>query len=79
MFISIFDKSGYACSYGDDTASLSYDLNVIGFMRLIDNLYMLDIERSYNKIMQVESQGIKHKLKWNSAILWHKCLGHIVK
>ncbi|CAJ2672347.1 unnamed protein product [Trifolium pratense] len=58
--ISILDKSGYTCSFGNNKFSLSYDSNVVGYGSLNDNLYMLDIECPYNKIMQVESHG-----SWN--------------
>ncbi|CAJ2659127.1 unnamed protein product [Trifolium pratense] len=77
--ISILDKSGYTCSFGNNKFSLSYDSNVVGYGSLNDNLYMLDIECPYNKIMQVESHGTKRKLNENSATLWHKRLGHISK
>jgi len=46
---------------------------------ILDNLYMLDIERSSNEILQIESRGTKHKFINNSATLWHKRLGHISK
>ncbi|CAJ2644109.1 unnamed protein product [Trifolium pratense] len=72
--ISILDKSGYTCSFGNNKFSLSYDSNVVGYGSLNDNLYMLDIECPYNKIMQVESHGTKRKLNENSATLWHKRL-----
>ncbi|CAJ2653575.1 unnamed protein product [Trifolium pratense] len=55
--ISILDKFGYTCSFGNNKFSLSYDSNVVGYGSLNDNLYMLDIECPYNKIMQVESHG----------------------
>jgi hypothetical protein len=60
--ISILDKSGYACSFGNNKFSPSYDSNVVGYGSLNDNLYMLDIECPYNKIMQIESHGTKRKL-----------------
>ncbi|CAJ2673559.1 unnamed protein product [Trifolium pratense] len=77
--ISILDKSSYTCSFGNNKFSLSYDSNVVGYGSLNDNLYMLDIECPYNKIMQVESHDTKRKLNENSATLWHKRLGHISK
>jgi transposase InsO family protein len=77
--ISVLDKSGYSCSFGNNKVSLSYDSNVVGYGFLNDNLYMLDIECPYNNIMQIESHGTKRKLNNNSATLWHKRLGHISK
>lgn len=59
---SILDKSGYTCPFGNNKFSLSYDSNVFGYGSLNDNLYMLDIECPYNKIMQIESHGTKRKL-----------------
>ncbi len=57
--ISILDKSGYSCSFRDTKVSLSYGPNIIGYGSLIDNLYMLDVERSYNQILQISSHGTK--------------------
>jgi hypothetical protein len=41
--ISILDKSGYTCSFGNNKFSLSYDSNIVGYDYLNDNLYMSDI------------------------------------
>ena len=40
---------------------------------------MVDVNCSYNEILQTNSRGTKRKLKENSATLWHKHLGHISK
>lgn len=72
--ISILDKSGYTCSFGNNKFSLSYDSNVVGYDSLNDNLDMFDIKYPYNKIMQIESHGTKRKLNENSVNLWHKRL-----
>jgi len=40
---------------------------------------MLDVNCSYNEILQTNSHGTKRKLKENSTTLWHKRLGHISK
>jgi len=40
---------------------------------------MLDVNCSYNEILQTNSRGTWRKLKENSATLWHKHLGHISK
>lgn len=57
--ISILDKSGYTCSFGNNKCSLSYDSNVVGYGSLNDNIYMFDIKCPYNKIMKIESHGTK--------------------
>jgi len=41
----------------DDKISLPYDSNVVRHRSLVVNLYLLDIERSHNEILQIESQG----------------------
>ena len=40
---------------------------------------MLNYHASSNKVLLSKSCGIECKLNENSAILWHKCLGHISK
>jgi len=77
--ISSLDKFGFSCSFGNNKISLYQNLNLIGFGSLIDNLYMLDVNCSYNEILQANSRGTKKKLKENLATLWHKRLGHISK
>ena len=77
--ISSLDKFGFSCSFGNNKVSLYQNSNLIGFGSLIDNLYMLDVNCSYNEILQTNSRGTKRKLKENSATLWHKRLGHISK
>jgi len=77
--ISSLDKFGFSCSFGNNKVSLYQNSNLIGFGSLIDNLYMLDANCSYNEILQTNSRGTKRKLKENSATLWHKRLGHISK
>ncbi|KAJ4728701.1 Retrovirus-related Pol polyprotein from transposon TNT 1-94 [Melia azedarach] len=43
-----------------------------------DNLYSLDIIASFNESLDLSSRGTKRKLtNENSAVLWHKRLGHI--
>lgn len=77
--ISVLDKFGFSCSFGNNKFSLSNNSNIVGYGSLIDNLYMLDIERSSTEILQIESRGTKRKFINNSATLWHKRLGHISK
>ena len=80
--VSVLDKSGYSCSFGNSQFSLSFNSNVVGtgYLSIYDNLYLLDTIASYNESLHVESRGTKRKLnKENSATLWHKRLGHISK
>ena len=77
--ISSLDKFGFSCSFGNNKVSLYQNSNLIGSGSLIDNLYMLDVNCSYNEILQTNSRGTKRKLKENSTTLWHKRLGHISK
>ncbi|KAL5548640.1 hypothetical protein UlMin_003871 [Ulmus minor] len=75
-------KSGYCCSFGKNKFTLSINSNVVGtgLLNVYDNLYLLETVPSYNETLHVESRGIKRKLnKDNSALLWHKRLGHISK
>lgn len=78
--VSLLDKSGYYCSFGNNQFSLSINSNVVGTGSLCayDNLYLLDTVASYKETLHVESKGTKRKLNTdNSATLWHKRLGHI--
>ena len=89
--ISILDKFGYTCSFGNNkfilfqnsnlvgTGSLSYVDNLCS-LSYVDNLYMLDTVASYHETLQLSTQGVKRKLTdENSSSLWHKRLGHISK
>ena len=80
--ISVLDKFGYSCSYGNNQFNLSLNSNIIGTgsLSLYDNLYLLDTVASFNETLHVDSRGTKRKLtNENSATLWHKRLGHISK
>jgi len=77
--ISSLDKFGFSCSFRNNKVSLYQNSNLIGSGSLIDNFYMLDVNYSYNEILQTNSCGTKRKLKENLATLWHKHLGHIYK
>jgi len=77
--IYVLDKYGFPCSFGNNKVSLSNNSKIVGYGSLIDNLYMLDMERSSNEILKIESRGTKHKFINNYATLWHKRLGHISK
>ena len=80
--ISILDKFGYTCSFGNNKFSLFQNSNLVGTGSLyyVDNLYMLDTTASYHETLQLSTQGVKRKLTdENSSSLWHKRLGHISK
>jgi hypothetical protein len=72
VFVSILDKSGYFCSFGNSQFSLSHDSNLIGSgsLSVYDNLYLLDTVASFNETMHITSRGTKRKLaNENSASL----------
>ena len=80
--ISILDKFGYSCSFGNNKFSLFQNSNLVGTGSLsyVDNLYMLDTTASYHETLQLSTRGVKIKLtNENSLSLWHKRLGHISK
>ena len=80
--VSVLDKSGYTCSFGNGLFSLSMDSNVVGtgFLNACDNLYMLNINVAHYETLHVHSRGTKRRLNQdNSASLWHRRLGHISK
>ncbi|KAI9185891.1 hypothetical protein LWI28_011651 [Acer negundo] len=56
--VSLLDKSGYFCSFGNNQFSLSINSNVVGTGSLCvyDNLYLLDTIVSYNETLYVESR-----------------------
>ena len=80
--MSILDKFGYTCSFGNNKFSLFQNSNLVGTGSLsyVDNLYMFDTVASYHETLQLSTQGVKRKLTdENSSSLWHKRLGHISK
>ena len=80
--ISVLDKFGYSCSFGNNKFSLFQNSNLVGTGSLsyVDNLYMLDTVASYHETLQLSTRGVKRKLtNENSSSLWHKRLGHISK
>ncbi|RDY05986.1 hypothetical protein CR513_10102, partial [Mucuna pruriens] len=55
--ISSLENFGLSCSFGNNKVSLYYNLNVISYGSLIDNLYIFYIVSSYKKIPQTNSQA----------------------
>ena len=79
--VSCLDKSGYLCSFGNETFSLFQTSKVIGTDSLIDKLYKLNMQSpNTNLIMNATIIGSKRKLNnEKSSMLWHKRMGHISK
>ena len=80
--ISVLDKFGYCCSFGNGKFSLLQNFNLVatGSLSSFDNLYLLDTNVLFNESLHVNTIGVKHKLTdESSASLWHKRLGHISK
>ena len=78
--VSVSDKFGYSCSFGNNLFSLICDSNVVGTVVLIDSLYMLNTQLSVNETLHINSIGTKRKLtNEDSSMLWHRHLGHISK
>ena len=63
--ISILNKFGYSCSFGNNNFSLLQYSNLIGTgsLSLHDNLYLLDIIASFNETLHASSRGTKQKLR----------------
>ena len=73
--ISVLDKFGYYCSFGNSKFSLSLYSNVIGTgsLSVHDNLYLLDTIVSFNETLYTSIRGTKRKLTdKDSVMLWHK-------
>ena len=80
--ISVLNKFGYYCSFGNFKYCLSLNSNVIstGSLSVHDNLYFLDIVASFNETLYTSTRGTKRKLtNKDFVMLWHKRLGHISK
>ena len=72
VLVSLLDKIGNSCSFGNYQFYLSLNLNIVGtsFIKAYDNLYMLETVTFYNGTLHVESRGIKRNLnKENLASL----------
>ena len=61
--VSILDKFGYSCSFGNNQFTLSINSNIVGTGSLVyyDNLYSLDIIASYQESLHASSCGMKRK------------------
>ena len=68
--VSLLEKFGYSCSFGNNQFNLSLNSDTVGtsFINAYDNLYMLETIPSYDETLHVKSRGTKQKInKENSA------------
>ena len=78
--VSVLDKSGFRCSFGDGKFSLFQNTKLIGTgtMGSYDGLYLVDTKVSFEQTFHTIASGTKRKLgNENSSTLWHKRLGHV--
>ena len=70
VLVSLLDKFGYSCLFGNNQFYLSINSNIIdtSFLKAYDNLYMLETVVSYNETLYVETQGTKRKLNKENSI-----------
>jgi hypothetical protein len=56
--ISVLDKLGFSCSFGDKKFGLYRHSNMVvsGFLSVMDNIYALDTIASYNETLNNETQ-----------------------
>jgi len=68
--VSILNKFGYHCSFGNNQFSLSLNSNIFGTgsLSIYDNIYLLDTIASYNETLHVDSRGTKRKLNKENSI-----------
>ena len=68
--VSSLGKSGYYCSFGNNKFDLYQNSNLVSTGSLVDSLYMLDTNTSFNESLHINKHGTKHKLTYeNSTIL----------
>ncbi|RDY08810.1 hypothetical protein CR513_06923, partial [Mucuna pruriens] len=79
IFISSLDKFGFSYSFGNNKVSLYQNSNIIGCGSLIDNLYMLDVVSSHNKILQIGSRGTKQKSSYGTSKIQRLVSDEIIK
>ncbi|KAJ9547196.1 hypothetical protein OSB04_019739 [Centaurea solstitialis] len=77
--VSCLDKFGYSCLLGNNKVGFYLNSNLVGTGSLNDKLYMLETVALDNEVLHSVAKGNKRKLNEDSAILWHKRLGHISK
>ena len=69
--ISVLDRSGYYCSFGNSKFGLSLNSNVIGTgsLSVYDNLYFLETIASFNETLYTSIRGTKRKLTDKDSIM----------
>jgi len=76
--LSKLDVTGYSFNFGNGCFSLFRHNHLIGTGVLCDGLYKLDGLYAETVLTLHHNVSTKHNLvNERSAILWHKCLGHI--
>ena len=60
VLVSLLDKFGYSCSFGNNQFYLSLNSNIVGisFLKAYNNLYMLETLASYNETLNEKSQSL---------------------
>ena len=64
VFVSVLDKFGCCCSFRNGNFHLFQNSNLVATSSLssFDNLYLLDMNASFNESLYVNTIGVKHKL-----------------
>ena len=59
ILISVLDRFGYYCSFGNSKFGLSFNSNVIGTgsLSMHDNLYLLETIASFNETLYTSIRG----------------------
>ena len=76
--MSILDRDGFSCTFGDNRCVIRCDGDLIWYAPLHDELYLL----SLSNISVMNVSDVNHKRKKSneaSSKLWHSHLGHISK
>ena len=76
--MSILDRDGFSCTFGDNRCVIRCDGDLICYTPLHDELYLLSL--SNISVMNVRDMNHKRKRgNETSSKLWHSRLGHISK
>ena len=76
--MSILDRDGFSCTFGDNRCVIRCDGDLICYTPLHDELYLLSL--SSISVMNVRDMNHKRKRgNETSSKLWHSRLGHISK
>ena len=72
--ISCLDKNGFVCIFGNRVATLNKDGMVYATFKLINGLYLLDLD---NNVLSIDNNKRLKTRKYDDTLLWHCRLGHI--